>query len=228
MNERFQSPQTSEFSVFQRRTAEETRRATEELAARLQIDTRRGNGTDFSQRFHQESKSLLSWAVTCGWLISIDRLSSSISNFSELEGGNEHQVYRDSLTKRVIKLTRPPAFGAQGEAYIYLNNFLAANLLFGDDIRLEGLVEASDGLRFVISQPFVEGQISSKERIESYFFELGFVLSGTHSFRHQESGLIIADARPANVLEDTQGMLFPIDVQVLWPAHDLSELWGTD
>ncbi len=215
-------------SVFSERTAEEARCAAEELAAFLGNAISRSDGADFTQRFRQESESILCWCRDNDWILSSEKFADKVGGMENLDGGNEHVVYYDTRTNRIVKITLcPPNFGAQGRAQDYIQNFLAANFLFGDDIRLEGLVNSDMGLRLVVSQPFIKGVTASLPEIETYFSGAGgFIPFQLHAFKQPEAGLLVMDARPANVLKDEQGFVYPIDLQILWPGHDLSELWS--
>jgi hypothetical protein len=135
-------------------------------------------------------------------------------------GGDEHDVFYEPLTGRVIKVTKnPQSFGAQGSAYGYLRNQERCNAFFADSIRFEGILQTETGDALVISQPFVRGEPASAEQIIGYFSAHGFKKTRQDCF---ELGLpdgrqvLIADARPANVLvQEDSGLLLPIDVQVI-------------
>ena len=56
--------------------------------------------------------------------------------------GNEHNCWYMTATARVWKLTRGAhaLFGVSSDAAAYLRRWLHSNELFGDDIRLEGIL----------------------------------------------------------------------------------------
>ena len=63
--------------------------------------------------------------------------------------GGEHTVIFDEPSGRVIKLTKPGFFGAQGEdAGAYLERWSLHNRAFGDDVAFEPIV----GLLFTVLQ----------------------------------------------------------------------------
>ncbi|MCF6313666.1 MAG: hypothetical protein L3J39_14570 [Verrucomicrobiales bacterium] len=138
---------------------------------------------------------------------------------SELEGGNEHNVYYDPETDRVIKITMPPNFGARGAALTYLQNVESSNELFEDDIRLVGVAQLEEGLAFVISQPFIPGIEATIEQIDEYMRGLGFERKGKGFYINVETGFKIIDADPRNVLIGEDYSVVPIDVQVIRPSE---------
>ena len=196
------------------RIAKDSRRAAAALRNCI-ADTARGvAGADASQRLHAEAESIRHWAEQNGWLIPAAQITQLAANAEELEGGSEHDVLLPMGTGRVWKLTLAPNFGARGEAHVYLENILLVNELFADDWRFEGVVDDSDGLRIVTSQPFINGRMATEDEIAGYFAALGFSREREHTFRRAD-GLTVADARPANILCDDTGAIIPIDVHVL-------------
>ena len=92
-----------------------------------------------------------------------------------------------------------------------------ANILFGDDIRVEYIVYGTrmeDMPMIVVSQPFIEGTRAGDEEISSFWESFDFKGCGPHAYRHP-CGTTIYDARPDNIYRSSDGYLFPIDVQVL-------------
>lgn len=72
-------------------------------------------------------------------------------------------------------------------------------------------------LQFLVSQPFIAGVEASDAQIEVYFIERGFERCAKDSFSVMMGGRLwtVADARPANIYISSQGIIFPIDVQIL-------------
>ncbi|MCA1964367.1 MAG: 1,4-alpha-glucan branching protein GlgB [Prosthecobacter sp.] len=152
-------------------------------------------------------------------------LQGELSKHRELDGGSEHQVFFDSSSGRVLKLTRPPTFGARGDAATYLLNLLAINRQFCDDILLEGIIQNQAGVSILTSQPFILGDCATDEQIRHFLATAGFVPDEQpYSYKHPQTGILVADARGANVLADADGGIYPIDLHLLWPGHDLAEL----
>lgn len=199
------------------RTREDSRKACAALRACLEDVARRSEGATAQERIHAEAQSLRQWAEENGWLISKEQIAALTDDATEVDGASEHDVFLPAGAVRIVKATRPPNFGARGEALAYLDNVHAVNTLFADDWRFEGVLEQEDGVRLITSQPFIKGGSASTGQIEGYFAALGFLPSGTHKFTRAD-GISVADARPDNVLVDEQGDVFPIDVHVLLPA----------
>ncbi len=135
-----------------------------------------------------------------------------------LGGGNEHDVFLDAHSLRVLKRTVTEAgYGAQGTARAYLENLRRQNLMFDAGYILEGLVLEHQKLQFLVSQPFIEGVEASDAQIEAYFRARGFEWRAQDTFSVMMGGRLwtVADARPANIYINSQGILFPIDVQIL-------------
>ena len=63
---------------------------------------------------------MVSWAVANGRLVEFARIGGLVDGFPSLGGQSEHVVFHIPQTNRVLKLTIPPAFGAQGTAADYL------------------------------------------------------------------------------------------------------------
>jgi carboxynorspermidine decarboxylase len=200
---------------FRYRTQADANRAGAALCERLEAALGSLNGADAAERLHTEAQSLLSWAQESGWLVSAQALTEKFGEFEQLGGASEHDVVLDRPAGRVIKLTRPPNFGARGETVAYLENVLACYHLLGLDWRFEGIVQADDGLRVITSQSFVEGEGATTAQIKAYMAALGFQQVKPHTFQRATDGIMIADARSDNVLCDAAGNLVLIDVHVL-------------
>jgi hypothetical protein len=69
----------------------------------------------------------------------------------------------------------------------------------------------------LVSQPFIEGVEASDADIEAFFMDRGFAWCAPDTFRVMMGSRLwtVADARPANIYINSQGVLFPIDVQIL-------------
>lgn len=179
--------------------------------------TRAGSLPNFAEQSKAERDCLLQCGAQ-GWRLDAEALRETLKD--RLGGGNEHDVFFDEDTQRVIKITQSTtSYGAQGSALAYFTNLSRCNRFFGDAIRFEGLVaRETGGDAIVISQPFVVGARASEESIAEFFWELGFKPAGPNAFDLlDESGrsYFIADARPDNVLrEHPSGLICPIDVQV--------------
>lgn len=196
-------------------TAQDAAGAARALIQRLENSLGGLGEADAAQRLRAETESLLVWAGEEGRLIDESEIARIAGPVPELEGASEHDVLLDPVAGRVIKLTRPPNFGARGTAIDYLTNIVACRQLFAFDWRFEGILKAADGLRMVSSQPFILGEKATQQQIGDHFSNLGFS-KGRHEHTYcNEEGITIADARPDNILRDPDGILMPIDVHIL-------------
>ncbi len=199
--------------TFRYRTSADACRAARALHQRVKETRERFDRADAAQWLHAEAESVRQWADENGWLMSEAQLHRLISSKDELEGGNEHDVYLDGPSGRVLKLTQPPNYGARGELKAYLENVLASHHLLGIDWHLEAVVETGNGLRLLTSQTFVEGEGADVGQIRAFMDALGFSEVREHTYQRPD-GVMIADAKPANVLCDAKGQLYPFDVHV--------------
>lgn len=119
----------------------------------------------------------------------------------------------------------PPNFGARGEVLEYVRNAIWANEMFGDDIRLEGIIETEAGPAIVTSQPFIEGREPTVDEISEWFESQGYVADGYNKWRHPETGAVIADAHSGNLVMTDAGLI-PIDLQILNPGRQTAQTAG--
>lgn len=117
------------------------------------------------------------------------------------------------------KFTKPPNFGARGWLTEYLRNIQWSNALFEDDIRLEGVLWQPLGAAVVVSQPFIEGSQPSDAQVADWFSQQGYSRDGFNKWRAATTGAVIADAHTGNFVLMTDGILVPIDLQVLHPGR---------
>jgi hypothetical protein len=193
------------------------------LLARAEADAGANARADAAQRIRAESESLVSWARESGWLIEPAGFTGLIDTLEGFEGGAEHEVFGVPEKGRVLKLTRPPNFGARGVLPSYLKNIKWSNALFHDDIRMEGVIETGDGPAVVISQPYIEGHSPEHEDVQDWFKQQGYLPAGENTWRHPDTGAVIADAHTRNFIMTDANELVPIDLQVLNPGKDILE-----
>jgi DNA ligase (NAD+) len=186
----------------------------------IENDIPGSDGADVSQRLRQEAESVVSWARRNGRLIDSARFGEITAGFSDLGGQSEHVVFRPEESSRVIKLTIPPNFGAQGGVIAYLANLDAANHIFGDDIQFHGVLETIRGPSLVTSQPFIAGSEPEPAEVEAWFVAAGFKAIGHNRWQHPVTRAEIADTHVGNLIKTEDGELIPIDLQVL-SAGDL-------
>jgi DNA ligase (NAD+) len=196
--------------------------AARSLARRLLDDLGRSDGADVPQRFRQEAESVVSWARESGRLIDSKGFRRYAARYPQLGGQSEHSVFHVENGHRVLKLTLPPTFGAQGDALSYLKNLRAANLIFGDQILLHGVLETAHGPALVTSQPFIVGNVPTILEVVSWFESIGYHSVGHNRWKNDQTGVEIADAHVGNLIKITSGELIPIDLQILSSADSMS------
>lgn len=179
---------------------------------------RASTAANLAERTQAERDCLLQCGEA-GWRLDPEALHQALG--PRYGGGNEHDVFFDEASQRVLKITLSTSgYGAQGAALSYLKNLDRSNRFFADAIRFEGLVAvAADFDAIVTSQPFVSGRSASEAEIEAYFVELGYHPTSVHCFELSDPlgrRWAVADARPDNVLYiPTMNLVLPIDVQIL-------------
>jgi len=169
--------------------------------------------------------------------------------------GTEHVVEFSHDRSRVGKLTIPPAFGLvpkvlehpvvnlrdepglkptrQAIEFLhatpleYLERWIAANDVFGDDVRLTSVVEWADGqVSFGISQPQYHGEPAPPREINRYFEASGWTRitdpgnSGHVLYFNYAFEVLAIDALPRNCYLH-EGALLPFDVILCKPDEEL-------
>jgi len=148
-------------------------------------------------------------------------------------GGSEHDIWE--LDDEVWKVTRPDRFGwtvLPGDAGIpeiaeatpleYLERWLNANRLLGDNAKLRGVSETDQGVQIVISHPFIAGHYPEKNAIKTELLKHGFVMvprffigsEADSSFYHDGWRIGIFDATCDNFIL-SQGVPIPVDVVIV-------------
>jgi DNA ligase (NAD+) len=191
----------------------------ESLAQWLLDDLGGGDGANVSQRIRQEAESVVSWARQNGRLIDPRRFGRLASRYPQLGGQSEHTVFHLQSRHRVVKITLPPNFGAQGGALAYLRNLNASNALFSDEIVLHGVLVTKRGPALVTSQPFVPGAAPTLDEIAAWFEGNGYHSIGHNRWKNDSTGADVADAHAGNLIKTEDGELIPIDLQVLNAGH---------
>lgn len=133
----------------------------------------------------------------------------------ELATGNEHAVwfYQADRESRVLRAVHAPGhqFGHSLRLDDYLTRFEIGNVLFGDDVRLEGV----DDRGFVYtSQRFVEGERPDFSQIYLGMSRMGWLCRRHNAAEYQspDGRLILSDLHTKNaVVSSWNGLLYPID-----------------
>lgn len=157
-----------------------------------------------------------------------------------LGGGAEHEVELSADGLRVIKHTVPGKFGVtldgikapfgsyselrEGTPEEYVRRLDAANKVFGDDMRVEGVSRTAGGVSLVTSQRFITGEAPTQKQIDGFLAKAGFArVPGKNvgsdyladkTWYHAQSGYLVADTKPDNFVRSKDGLLHPIDVIV--------------
>lgn len=159
-------------------------------------------------------RRLVVWARDEGREIDFEAFREKLAG-KEVGRGEEHLVFLDEATCRVVKVTAGENYGARG-IQNWIRNLRRSNQMFGDDTHLMGAIISPDEtlVRLVISQPFREGDTPTSTEIEKGLKERGFTRVGALAFYNPSSEECIADAKPDNLVKLLNGELFPIDVHL--------------
>lgn len=170
--------------------------------------------------------------------------------------GSEHIVDLDVDSGQVVKVTKPPGFGFIPQIHThpgiklydtapdpvgrsalefekatpleYLQRWMKANEVFGDDVRLASVISWKGGeVSFCILQSHYDGESASSSEIERYFVESGWTHlkdpNGEHEvFMNYAFNVIAVDAMPRNCKLNEYG-LQPFDVILSTPDDALED-----
>jgi hypothetical protein len=176
--------------------------------------------------FESESELQLVLAVLQGAGVRrVKTLRDIAPTAAELATGNEHAVwfYQADGESRVLRAVHEPGlhFGHSLRLDDYLTRFEIGNVLFGDDVRLEGV----DDRGFVYtSQRFVEGERPDFSQIYLGMSRMGWQCRRHNAAEYQspDGRLILSDLHTKNaVVSSRNGLLYPIDC-VFLTAEQLS------
>ena len=158
-------------------------------------------------------------------------------------GGQEHLILRAVVSDRVIKLTHAGRFGlaadaqwffdgereeAGAKAYLrdatpleYLDRLILQNTVFGDDIRLLGIIDKARGMHVVTSQPDIVGAEVTQDEICAFMAASGFARIDSVRLGHEDAlaffreadGLAVFDCHVGNFIKSGPDVV-PIDLIV--------------
>ena len=136
-------------------------------------------------------------------------------------GGMEHEVWHDQPGKRYWKATFPGKSGCGPFGFYtpagYLRRMRLTNLIFGDDIRFEGILVRKEGLSVVTSQPYIQPHpgrfIPTEEEIAECLAAFGFTLSDDSGAWERSDGVILGDTHDRNFIRAPDERVYAIDVQ---------------
>lgn len=176
-----------------------------------------------------EKRALLDWASCEGLIVPSDY----IEQFLRVSDGAEHVVYHNAEKGEAVKTTHANRFGHSpyGEGFPgtpveYLRRLAWQNLLFGDEIKVVGVVSEEGHIEIVTSQPWLRLHRSrprpEPDEIDRYFFSMGFVrvpwAADVPLYYSEELGVVALDAHDRNVVRESGGRLMAIDVVVGEPG----------
>jgi serine/threonin/tyrosin kinase-like protein len=179
-----------------------------------------------------EYEALVEWSVRCHKQLDFHY----VEKFERVSEGAEHVVHYDPARRRAIKAAHVNRFGhsARDEGIAatpleYLRRLGWHNLLFGDDIRVEGIAYEEEQLEVITSQPWITAHRTApnptQQEISAYLSELNFLYVPLSEYAplyfSRRFGLVVADAHDRNVLRDEHGYLSPIDVVIGYPDPPL-------
>jgi hypothetical protein len=174
-----------------------------------------------SGRERVSSARMLEWAQDSGRILNPTPLVN-MGGENHPQGG-EHVVMFDPATARVVKLTKPGFFGAQGEdAGAYLERWALHNRAFGDDVAFEGLVTlpGEDLPRAVISQAFAQGRDATPQEQRDFLIEKGFIEAEDGRWIHPIREIVAWDTiTPGNAILTESGVRI-IDLQMATAPKD--------
>ncbi len=214
----------------------------EEVLALLAACDDSGSRVTGISEIARERQRLEEWSQQRGVLISESDWASlrSVST-----GSAEHEVRYRVTDNRAIKRTHPGTFGFTPElqngkwvsvpanAVTYLRRFRLQNMIFDDDVRLEGVMcsegpsmilgQPPGGISLVISQSWLDATDMNQPHpteasIADYLEARGFIRipDAFYGWGREVDGIVILDARPDNFVMTESGVL-PIDLHLFAP-----------
>ncbi|MBL9145980.1 MAG: hypothetical protein JNM99_20030 [Verrucomicrobiaceae bacterium] len=194
----------------------------EELRRRCEATARLQGG---AASYWQEVQLFREYAAERG----LPRLPDEIPELSRPpdDEGNEHQVWFQPATATYLKVTWPDFFGLlvlhrpdeeeQASPIAYLERWQLHNELFGDRVRLVGVLDVDGQMRLVIEQQAIIGTPATLEQINDFFTSNGwlrFTVGGEVAYFDPENEVAISDTHQGNIILMDDGLLAPIDLRV--------------
>lgn len=151
----------------------------------------------------------------------------------KLGRGAEHEIYDKG--KRVVKVTRksePAGYGfgislnndgRGATAAEYLDRLRLHNDIFNDDVRIEGVLPMVGATKIIISQPHIRGEPAEPVQIDAYMAAKGFARLAPGTYYHIDTGILVHDLHPRNVVVTPQGKVRVIDPAIMRATPELAE-----
>lgn len=166
----------------------------------------------------------------------LDEVPPELAELPTAEG-NEHQVWYREVSASFLKATWPGHFGMkvvhrndeepQASPVGYLHRWMLHNELFGDSVTFLGALDTPQGLRLLIEQPAIEGEVATLEEIRSFFESSGwlpFAVKGETAYYDAEREVVVSDTHLGNIIAMPDRQLAPIDLRVQPLTPTLSEI----
>jgi len=181
--------------------------------------------------YHAEELGIFR-AIAAGQGLFLAEAPSELAETPTAEG-NEHQVWYREKSATFLKATWPGHFGMkvvhrhdeepQASPVGYLHRWMLHNEIFGDSVTFLGALDTPQGLRLLIEQPAIEGEVATLDEIRSFFESSGwlpFAVAGALAYYDAEREVVVSDTHLGNIIAMPDGQLAPIDlrVQPLTPA----------
>lgn len=173
-----------------------------------------------------EAALVWQWAEKSGRVLdpaALERFTEGKPQF----GKNEHLVYLDPESGRVVKITHSHQYGNKGLS-AWIANAQKSNARWGDDIHLVGAVEAEPGnVQLVLSQPFIpEARPATRAEIDWHLYQKGYRRVSDLTYYHPDREEAVSDAQEENVLWSAQDrQAHAIDVHFFTPGESLKQMW---
>lgn len=160
-----------------------------------------------------------SWAKAAG--IWHDNLDTIAGKKQIAEGGEANVFYNDGDTD-VTKILSTEYFITPQFA---LDRITLHNTLFPEaPLKITGFGRSSDGeFKFIVEQPFIQGEHTSKEEIQQFIERAGFTKSDKDKGNtYTTDDIYVSDLHDENVLKTKEGNLIVIDADVRWNTPELN------
>lgn len=175
--------------------------------------------------YHQQVKpleesDLTLWAKTKAlWIDNEDFNKTYAQRY--VDAGAEQKVYLNQNGKRVRKVNTGAFHGTWLEFFIRL---IVHKAIFPSTAySLTGFTEAENEFCAVIEQPWVRVERgASKEEVQTYLAQLGFINSRYNDYYHAAHGIILEDLHDENVFIGPAGNLLFVDPVIYLETPDMN------
>ncbi len=176
----------------------------------------RGPGT--GEDFGNSHRSLAAWARSSGRLIDPQWWEQKSKTWDVPHDSTEHSSYQEPRSRRTLRIVKPSSPFASSSPEAYLENIELNNLVFADDIRIEGVVELKgpegDMIPFIVtSQPVNDGPHPTETQVDDWMTSKGYAHESGHSYYNRDTDIRVTNATPQNFIR-IKGITFPIDLNL--------------